>query len=1109
MPTLDFRYLTLVRALEDDLLLAAPLFFPELSTLDADRARLVRALGERVRETVEALPAGDVYRRRPAGAPRIAEIEVELAPSSAAIGWREPVTLTFHYVHWEHGDEAHIACVPALGIEAVAASAPQLETKLPGDIRAALFRRGAAKSLRKLVELQRTRGVDVVESQVAVKVRSPREEREEADAREQPESVLADVATAMAAGSPPRAFEVTEPVAQLAEALSGERRPSVVLVGPSGVGKTAVVHELVRQRRRRGLGETPFWSTTGARIVAGMPGFGMWQERCQKIVGEVSGTGAVLHVESLVELIGVGRGVGSEQGVAAFLRPSIERGDLQVITECVPEQLSVIEREEPQLLAALQRIEVVPPDRRQACAILRSAARASRPDSGRREFIADEAIETIDRLHRRFATYSALPGRPLRFLKNLLADRGGEVVTGKDVVASFVAETGLPLFLLGGGEPLRLDETREFFSRRVMGQPRAVDLVVDVLATVKAGLSPPGRPISSMLFIGPTGVGKTETAKALAEFMYRSPARMIRVDMSEYVDVPAVDRLIGGSFAAEGLLTAKIREQPFSVVLLDEFEKAHPSFFDLLLQVLGEGRLTDGAGRVADFSNAIVLMTSNLGVDSFGRASPGFGPAGEGLRQSERHFTDRVREFVRPELFNRIDRIVPFAPLDRATIRAIARRELDKVRSRDGIRHRRLALDVDPAVVDFLADRGYEPRYGARPLQRAIDGRLATPLAECVNRYDADLPLAARVEMVDGEVVASARARPEEERARTGAGASGRDRRDLASAVTRARRRVQLLDVSSFMQDVRNDLHRLRHQHARLQRQAQKGRSAWLDARAAAAAQRTEASVERLRKPLREMKMLMERAVRLEDDTLSAFYADRRLDAGAVRASLQAVDDECERLALALLLESDAPSGRITLVLSGEDRQQIADLAAAYRSIVQRHKGKAALSELHRHPPPPGAVAVSTFRQAPPDEAGIVYARRVRQAARFLASPPEKEKLLGLALSVTGRFLHVLFRGEKGRHVFREKGVLDRDCRVDVVDGGDVDDFRPPDRIGRRVATEGLETRRVYDFSDECVVDPAFKERFPFDRSGSIDEALSDALERRLSGRLASQLEEW
>ena len=610
-----------------------------------------------------------------------------------------------------------------------------LGTKLRRDVRAALERLGAAGSLEGLNKLQGRRGLDVVESKVRVKIRSPLEERAGTGGEER-KSVLEEVATDLTRAGRAPAFGVAEPMARLAEALSSDPPSSVLLVGASGSGKTAVVGELVRARRGHGLERTPFWSTSGARLVAGATGFGMWQERCQQVVDEAAKARAVLHVESLVELIGVGRGVGGGQGVAGFFRPYIERGDLQVIAECAPEQLAVVEREEPQLLAALRRVEMTPPDRGTCRAILRGFVGAV----GRGGSITDGAIDAVERLHRRFAGYSALPGRPLRFLKDLMADRGGEAVTERDVVAAFAGETGMPRFLLDGDEPLRLDETRGFFERRVMGQPHAVDLVVDVLATVKAGLSPAGRPVASMLFVGPTGVGKTEMAKGLAEFMYRSRTRMIRIDMSEYADMPAIDRLIGGSLASEGLLTAKVREQPFSVVLLDEFEKAHPSFFDLLLQVLGEGRLTDGAGRVADFSNAIVLMTSNLGVDSFGRGSPGFRPADERLPQPERHFVARVREFVRPEFFNRIDRIVPFSPLDRATIRAIARRELDKVRSRDGIRHRRLALDVDDAVVDFLADRGYEPRYGARPLQRAIDQGLTTRLAACVNRYDADLP---------------------------------------------------------------------------------------------------------------------------------------------------------------------------------------------------------------------------------------------------------------------------------------------------------------------------------------------------------------------------------
>ena len=288
-----------------------------------------------------------------------------------------------------------------------------------------------------------------------------------------------------------------------------------------------------------------------------------------------------------------------------------------------------------------------------------------------------EAIDTLDKLHRRYATYSAFPGRPLRFLRNLLTDAARRIdmmIWSEDITTAFSQETGLPLWLLEPSARLDLQAAHAWFAQRVIGQEQAVAAVVDLLATVKAELSRPGRPIASLLFIGPTGVGKTEMAKSLAEFLYQDPRRMTRIDMSEYADPLAADRLIGGA-GGEGLLTAKVREQPFGVVLLDEFEKAHLRLFDLLLQVLGEGRLTDAAGRLADFRNSVVIMTLNLGVDSFGRAAAGFaGPTPSG--DAPEHFTREVERFLRPEMFNRIDRIITFMPLEKAALRQIARREL-------------------------------------------------------------------------------------------------------------------------------------------------------------------------------------------------------------------------------------------------------------------------------------------------------------------------------------------------------------------------------------------------------------------------------------------------
>src|SRR5262249_31600234 len=239
----------------------------------------------------------------------------------------------------------------------------------------------------------------------------------------------------------------------------------------------------------------------------------------------------------------------------------------------------------------------------------------------------------------------------------------GEPITETEVYDGFTRETGLPRTMIDPAVPLDLAETHAWFSSRVIGQPDAVNLVTDLLATVKAGLTRPNRPIASLLFIGPTGVGKTEMAKAVAEFLFGSKDRLTRFDMSEYADPIAVRRLVGGAFGSEGLLTAKVREQPFSVLLLDEVEKADGSFFDLLLQALGEARLTDAGGRLADFRNTVVVLTSNLGAESYRKGAAGFTSAGPTKAEATEPFSRAGEQFLGPEMVNPHGRRGPLRPL--------------------------------------------------------------------------------------------------------------------------------------------------------------------------------------------------------------------------------------------------------------------------------------------------------------------------------------------------------------------------------------------------------------------------------------------------------------
>jgi ATP-dependent Clp protease ATP-binding subunit ClpB len=301
-------------------------------------------------------------------------------------------------------------------------------------------------------------------------------------------------------------------------------------------------------------------------------------------------------------------------------------------------------------------------------------------------------------------------------------------VTDEDIAAVVAAWTGIPVDKLTQGETERLLHLETELAKRLIGQKDAVSAVSEAVRRTRAGLADPGRPTGSFLFLGPTGVGKTELAKALADYLFDDEKALVRIDMSEYGEKFAVSRLIGAppgyvGYEQGGQLTEAVRRRPYSVILLDEVEKAHPEVFDLLLQVLDDGRLTDGQGRTVDFRNTILILTSNLGSAYLMDSSLSWSDKVQAVHEE-------VRRAFKPEFINRLDDIVVFSTLSSKELGQIVEVTIDKLQRR--LSERRLELAVTPSARSWLADHGYDPNYGARPLrrlmQKEIDDRLATAL---------------------------------------------------------------------------------------------------------------------------------------------------------------------------------------------------------------------------------------------------------------------------------------------------------------------------------------------------------------------------------------------
>ncbi|KAM3371492.1 hypothetical protein ACQJBY_018738 [Aegilops geniculata] len=561
---------------------------------------------------------------------------------------------------------------------------------------------------------------------------------------------------------------------RVVDILCRRTKNCAALVGAAGVGKTAVAEGLAQ---RIASGAVPD-ALVGARVVevdlaamvAGTRYRGMFEERMKNVIkrAEASNGKIILFVDEMHMLYSAGSSRTNCTSASNLLKPALARGRIRCVGATTFDEYRQYVEKDPALERRFQKVHVGEPSIEATIAILRGLKQRFQDHHGLE--IQDAALVAAAHLGARYITGRQFPDKAIDLIdeactfiarkmkqidnttpsslndankkvvvnpKSSSTNRVKKAIVDPNDVAQVVSRwTGIPVATLCEEEKDKLIHIRDRLHERVIGQDEAVNLVAQAVLRSRAGLDQPSQPIGSFLFLGPSGVGKTELAKALAEQLFDSEKMLVRVDMSEYATAGSVTRLIGAppsyiGYEDSGQLTEKVRRHPYSLILFDEVEKAHPSVFNIFLQILDDGMLTDGKGRTVDFKNTIIIMTSNLGSEYLTKKMTGEKP----LELARNLVMEKVQKFFKPELLNRISEIVIFESLSYEQMKEVAKIQIKNVVAR--VANKGISLSTTDALLDVIMSESHNPMYGARPIRRWVERNVITMLSEMLVKGEA------------------------------------------------------------------------------------------------------------------------------------------------------------------------------------------------------------------------------------------------------------------------------------------------------------------------------------------------------------------------------------